>query len=138
MLDGAVFVHDEGGAFGHAAHGEIQLRGELLVGDAVSLRDFVVIVAGESDGDAFLLGPGLLRERIVAADAENGGAGEIGKAFRDGAEFVRANAGVDHGEEQEDDVLAFKVGEFDEVEAVGGFGREGEVGGGGSGGKHDV
>jgi len=138
VLDDTVFVDDEGGTFGDAAHGEIQLRGELLVGDAVGLGDFVIVVAGEGDLDAFFLGPGFLREGIVAADADDLGAGEVGEAFRDGAEFVGADAGVDHREEQEDDVFAFVVGEFDQVEAVGGFGREGEVGGGGSGGKHGV
>ena len=98
----------------------------------------MVVVAGQSNGDAFLLRPGFLRERVVAADADDGGAGEVGEAFGDRAEFISADAGVNHGEKEQDDVLALVVGKFDQVEAIGVFRGKGEVGSGGSSVEHMI
>ena len=56
---------------------------ELLVSHAVGLGDRVFVVAEQRDGDAFLLRPGFLRERIVAGNAEHLGVERVvfGNAF---------------------------------------------------------
>jgi len=71
VLDDAVAIDDERGAFGDAAEAEIHLRQKGVVSHAVLLRNLVLVVAQERDVDPLLLRPGFLRERIVAADSIN-------------------------------------------------------------------
>ena len=100
VLDHAVLIDDERGAFRHAAHSEIHLRQERVVHHAVILRDLVFVVAQQRHGDFFFLRPRFLRKRIVAADSVNGGV-QIGvsvQARADLAHFRCAGARERHRE----------------------------------------
>src|ERR1017187_1157979 len=111
IANDTLFVDDECRALGDAAHAEIFLRQETVIRDAVRLRDLVLVVGQQRDGDLFLLRPGGLRERIVAADAEHVGvqAGVGVQALAHPAHFLRAPAGKGHREKQEDCVLLTTV-----------------------------
>ena len=73
VADDAFLIDHEGGALGDAAHDEVRFGEELLVSDTVGLGDVVFVVAEELDGDAFLLRPSRLRERVVAGDPDHFG-----------------------------------------------------------------
>jgi hypothetical protein len=104
--DDALFIDEEGGAFGDAAHNEVGFREELVVGDAVGLGGGVFVVAEEGDGDAFFLCPSVLGEGVVAGDAEDFSVEILVfmNAVGDVAEFGGAYAGEGHGNEEEDDI----------------------------------
>ena len=73
VLDDTGFVDDEGGALWHASHDEVFVGEEGGVADVVSGGDVVIVIAEESAGDAFFLGPGFLRDAIVTAASAAGG-----------------------------------------------------------------
>lgn len=135
VLDDAGFIDDEGGAFGDTCLAEIFVREEAVVGDAVGRGGGVVVVAEEGEGDVFFFGPCLLGEGVVAGDGEDAGVegGEFVEAAGDFAEFLGADAGEGHGDEEEDDGgFAGVFGERDVFGAVGAEGGEFEVWGWGT------
>ena len=88
--------------------------------NVVGLGDFFVEVADESDFDAFLFGPGVLRERAVHTDSHDIRI-EVGvflEAGREIAEFLGADAGEGEGEEKEKRWLAAEMGREREVAHV--------------------
>lgn len=135
VLDDAIGIDDEGGAFGDAGLAEVFLGQEGVVGDVVGFGDAVVVVAEEGDFDVLFFSPGLLSEGVVAADGEDAGVegGEVIEAAGDFAELFGADAGEGHGHEEKDGLLAgaegdvFRAGGADGGEfEIGGFGADGE------------
>ena len=117
------------------------LREKAVIGDAVSRRDFVVVVAEQRSGDLLFLRPCFLGEGIVAADAEDDGveAGVIGESLRNRAQFLGADARECHRHEEQNDVgLAGILGQRHKFDAVGMFAGEREVGSFGSFGEHGM
>ncbi len=100
--DDALFIDEEGGAFGDAAHDEVGFGEELVVGDAVGFGGGVFVVAEEGDGDAFFLCPSVLGEGVVTGDAEDFRVEILVfvDAGGDVAEFRGADAGEGHGDEE--------------------------------------
>ena len=130
VLDDALAIDDEGGAFGDTAHGEVLLGEEGVVSAAVGFGDIVFVVGEEGNLDAFLFGPIGLGEGVVAADPVDFGAEAlvVAEAFADGAEFGGADTGEGHGEEEEDGLGAGRdFRKLDEGRAVAGEGGEGEI-----------
>lgn len=106
VLDDAFFVDDEGRTLGDSAHGQVLLGVERVVGNVVVLGHVVLVVAEHGEIDAFFLGPSGLGERVVSADTDDRGLEAfVGfEALSDGAEFVGADAGEGHRDEEQEDV----------------------------------
>lgn len=107
VLHNTGLIDEESRTLGNSAHDEVLLREELIVGDAVSVGGFVIVVRKELEADAFLLGPSRLGKGIVSGDAEDF-AVQVGvgsESCGDFAKFLGANAGEGHGDKKEKDVL---------------------------------
>jgi len=124
LLDGAVRAdHD-----GRALDAHVLLAGEaLLAPEAVALRDLVVRVGEEREGQSVLLLELRVRLLAIRADAEDLGAGrpEGVPGVADSARLLGAAGGVVPGVEVEDDLLPAQVGEPDRLAGVG---RQLEIG----------
>src|ERR1043166_6420185 len=135
VLDQAVLIDDECGAFRHARHAEVFLRQKRIIGNAVIARDLVLIIAQQRHADLLLLRPRFLREGIVAADPVDDSvhAFVIRQLRGQTAHFFRASAGECHRKKQQHRVfLPEIVAQPDLLRAVGGFGGQGEIGSFGS------
>ena len=126
VLDNAVLIDDEGGAFRNPRHAEVQLRQKRVVGDAIFLGDFVFVIAQQRYSDVLFLGPRFLRERIVAADSVNFRvqSGVFAQSVADTAHFLGAGSGERHREKKQERIfLAEVIAELDLLWAGGGFCR---------------
>ena len=104
--------------------------GQVRKNDIVVLDDFLVEVADQGNRNFFLLGPGLLGERRVNTDADDGGV-EASVLAHPGADFTHllgADPGEGGGEKKKDGVfLAVIIAELDIHQPGGGFGLQSEV-----------
>lgn len=133
VLHHALAIDDKGGPLGHSAHGEIFFGQEALIGHAIRVGGFVLVVAEKLDADSFLFGPRGLRERIVSAHADHLSAELfiLVEALRDAAELFGADTGERHGDEEEDRLLACGLlGEGHQFRAFGAESSECKIRGG--------